>query len=202
MSADKLSNLLNDTFSPDAPKTSLGELLRRFETHGVAFSLILLSLPSALPIPAAGYSTIIAIPLFLIGIALLFGKEQVWLPRKVSSKNVEPAKLSKFATKMSKAVQFVEKFSKPRLAALCSGVALRLIGLLICLLAASMAIPLPLTNTLPAGGVFLLGFSFITKDGLLTVLGLLWSVLALAVTTGVIFFGAEIVRAALKGLFS
>ena len=82
------------------------------------------------------------------------------------------------------------------------------IGLLIAFLAASMALPIPFTNTLPAGGIFLIGFSLLEEDGIILLGGLAYSVLVLAVSTAVIamviIFGAQaeqVIRESVKSLF-
>ncbi len=71
-----------------------------------------------------------------------------------------------------------------------------------------MIIPVPLTNTAPAFGVFLIGLGMLEEDGLLSIAGVLASLagvaLTLTVLSALIYFGWEgidIVREFLKGLF-
>jgi len=186
----KLSEIINSIFSTSREETSVGELVTELDNHGMAIVLILFSIPSALPIPAAGYSTLLAIPLFFIGARIIAGYNTVWLPEFLLKKKFSPAKLSQAKDKMLKLTSFMEKFTKPRLNYVVqSKVSFRLIGLLILLLACSMLLPIPGTNTAPAFAVFILGFGLLEKDGFIIIAGLLASVVALCISLAIIFFG-------------
>lgn len=59
---------------------SLGDILQLAAERTFGFLLAVLSLPSALPIPAPGYSTPFGIVLLLLGWQLLVGASTPWLP--------------------------------------------------------------------------------------------------------------------------
>ena len=199
----KLSEILSEIFDPNRKSESFGELVDGLDHHGMAIVLILFAIPSALPVPAAGYSTVLSVPLMLIGIRLLLGKETIWLPKKVRARTFEPASFQKLLAPMLKLVSFIERFSKPRLVRFSQSKALTiLLGGLICVLAASMALPIPGTNTLPAGGIFLIGFGLLEDDGLLILGGILYSIAAATVTVFIIVFGYEVVKGVILSLFS
>ena len=91
---------------------------------------------------------------------------------------------------MLRLVQVVERFSSPRLTGLARAPAMRVItGLVICALACAMLLPIPGTNTAPAFGIFLIGFSLLEDDGVLLLAGILCSLLALFISLAIIFFG-------------
>jgi hypothetical protein len=86
----------------------------------------------------------------------------------------------------------IEILSKPRLGFLTQDGASRFIGFLGVIMALTICIPVPLTNTVPSLGISLMAFGTSMRDGALVLLGALigtaWVImLALAVT----FFGAE-----------
>ena len=196
----KLSQILADTFNPERGASSYGKVVDELDSHGIAIILVLFSIPSALPIPAAGYSTVLSIPLFLIGLRLLAAKDTVWLPTKVRERDFEPKSFQKLLVPMNKMVSLLERFTRPRLVAVAeSKIILVLVGLVICLLACSMALPIPGTNTAPAFGIFLLGFGLLEKDGLLILLGIIASFVAMCVSIFVIKFGYNAVKAAIAG---
>ena len=62
---------------------SIGDLCSAINDKGYGLLLIILSLPSALPIPAPGYSTPFGIAIALIGIQMLGGRRTIWLPKKI-----------------------------------------------------------------------------------------------------------------------
>ncbi len=198
----KLSVVLSEIFDPAQAPSKYGELVDGLDHHGMAMVLILFSIPAALPIPAAGYSTVLSIPLMAIGLRLILGKDTVWLPEKLRASAFEPAKFRKLLGPMIKLVSCIERFSKPRLVRFSQSKSLTIaLGFLICLLAASMALPIPGTNTLPAGGIFLIGFGLLEKDGLLILGGILYSIIAAALTVFIIKFGYEVVKAVILGFF-
>ena len=192
---EKLSEILSSIFLSQKSALSYGELVDSLDHHGMAIVLILFSLPSALPVPAPGYSTILSIPLLLIGLRLLSGFDTLWLPQKIRQTPLDPEKFSSLVQHALKAVLFIERFSRARLSLLTSSRWTRpLLGVLILALACSMALPIPGTNTLPAGGIFLIGFSLLEDDGLLLLLGCLYSLAALTLTILIITMGYEVVK--------
>ena len=194
-----LSEILEQIFNGSDKPVTFGETVDKLEHGGMAVILVLFSIPSALPIPAAGYSTVLSVPLLLIGIRILFGHKTVWLPEKMRKKEFTPSSFDKIIKPMKKLVQYFEKISKPRFTKIVNSRATSFfLGLLICALGASMALPIPGTNTLPAGGIFLIGFGLLEDDGLLLFAGIAYSIIALTITTLVIFLGYEIVKVGIK----
>ena len=66
--------------SPRSSEVTLNEILEIAGERTFGFLFVLLSLPSALPIPAPGYSTPFGIVMFLLAAQLIVGREQLWLP--------------------------------------------------------------------------------------------------------------------------
>ena len=192
---EKLSHLIESVFSPDIEETTLGEVIDALDHHGLAIILILFSIPSALPLPAAGYSTILSVPLFLIAFHFLLGKDSLWLPDWIRKKKFSPAKMSQMTPKLVRLTGFIERFTKPRLVALARSRALSIVlGILIFALACSMLLPIPGTNTAPAFGIFLIGFGLLEDDGVAILLGILAGFVALCLSLAIIFFGYEAVK--------
>jgi hypothetical protein len=61
-----------------------------------------------------------------------------------------------------------------------------------------MLLPIPGTNTAPAFGIFLIGFALLEDDGILLLLGMLCSLLALALSSAIIILGYKTVRSLLS----
>lgn len=186
-----LSNLIEYVFDPGRDPITCGELVEELDRHGMAVILILFSVPAALPLPAAGYSTLLSIPLLIIGLRLLAGYDTLWLPVRLRRRPFDTARFNRrVVDAMLHLVHAVERFSSPRLVGLVRAPATRVvIGLVICALACSMLLPIPGTNTVPAFGIFLIGFSLLEDDGVLLLAGLLCSLLALFISLLLIFFG-------------
>lgn len=196
---EKLSAIFESFQHMDDGKPTVGSMLQKLDAQGMAAVLILFAIPSALPIPAAGYSTLMAIPLLLIGSRLLCGYHTVWLWDSALDRRLDMTSHPKTMERVLKLMRFTERFTRPRLIGFAaSGVTFRLLGLLICVLACSMALPIPGTNTLPAGGIFLIGFGLLEEDGIVLLFGLVYSVVALCVSIamiyGVLYLGVTGVR--------
>ena len=74
-----LSAIIENVFDVRKGASTYGKLIDEIDQHGMAVILILFALPSALPLPAAGYSTVLSIPLFIIGFRLLCGYQTLWM---------------------------------------------------------------------------------------------------------------------------
>lgn len=197
----KLSEIFHEIFFASDSSVTLGNLVDRLEHRGIAISLMLLSLPAALPIPAAGYSTILSIPLFAIGVAIFCGTDRVLLPERVRKFEFNPSKVRRVMKYFISLMKFIERCSKPRFSSLLqTRLAQRVIGAFICLLAGFMFLPIPLTNTLPAGGIFLIAFGLLELDLILVLFGMLFSLFAMAVPIVAALVGVEAIKQAISAI--
>jgi len=151
-----LSDIIENAFDAHKGPSTYGKLIDEIDQHGMAVILILFALPSALPLPAAGYSTVLSIPLFIIGFRLLCGYRTLWMPSGWRSKPFRPERFSrKMINRMLQLIQLVERLTKPRLVSLVRSRWIRVaLGILIVALAFSMLLPIPGTNTAPASAFF------------------------------------------------
>lgn len=199
---ETLSGLLEQVIDTGDEKLKLGDFAASLEKHGIAMFMIVFALPAAAPLPAVGYSTLCAIPLIFIAIRLILGSTSIWLPKKMAEKEFKPASLKPALSAVGPILKYLEKFTKPRLLYIAEGsLSTKLIGLIVLALAASMALPIPGTNTAPAFAVFILGFGMLQKDGLIIALGALASLAAICISLLIIFFGIEVLEQ-LKNLIS
>jgi hypothetical protein len=194
----KLSTELDRTFL-QSDRTDPVKLRDLFELAGertFGFLFVLLSLPSALPVPAPGYSVPFGILLFFLAAQLLIGSKQPWLPEKWLDRDFDRATIQGFLTKGMPWLQRVEIFSRPRLAVICtSRIGRTVLGLAIVLLSISMMIPIPGTNTVPAIGIFAIGFGLLDDDGFVASIGLTIGAIGLTLTSLILRFGYEAVSA-------
>ncbi len=173
---------------------TLNELLTLGGERTFGFLFVLLSLPSALPVPAPGYSIPFGIVMLLLAVQLIIGRKKPWLPEDWLSKGFERTKVAGFITKGLPWLQKIEAVSRPRLSIICTSPVGRLIlGIAIALMSIAMMIPIPGTNTVPAIGIFVIGFGLLDDDGAISLAGLTICTLAVGLVGSIIFFGAEAV---------
>ena len=150
--------------------------------------LVLLAFPSALPIPAPGYSTPFGILIFLVAIQLIIGRQQLWLPLSWQRKTLKTETAQGVLKKGLPWLQKLEAIAHPRLPFVCQNRAGRtLMGLTIAMMAMSMMLPIPGTNTLPAMSIFITAFGLQEDDGLISSIGVFLSILIAVLMISVIY---------------
>ncbi|MGB5713199.1 MAG: exopolysaccharide biosynthesis protein [Waterburya sp.] len=185
----KLSVELNRYFFEETrnEKVTLSEILALAGESIFGFLLVILAFPSALPVPAPGYSVPFGIAMFFLAIQLIMGRDRPWLPEKIINGSMSLKKVQGFLKKGNPWLRRIEALTKPRLTYVCTSIPGRvIIGLAIALMSISMMIPIPGTNTIPAIGIFFTGFGLVEDDGAISLLGLIICALAAAVSISIL----------------
>lgn len=185
----KLSVELNRYFFEEArsEKVTLSEILTLAGESIFGFLFVILALPSALPVPAPGYSIPFGIAMFFLAIQLIVGRDRPWLPAKIMNGSMSLKNVQGFVKKGNFWLRKIEALTKPRLSYICTSIVGRvIIGIAIALMSISMMIPIPGTNTLPAIGIFVTGFGLIEDDGVISLLGLIICVMGAALSISIL----------------
>lgn len=179
---------------------TLGALLKAMGERSVGLSLILLSLPSALPVPAPGYSIPFGLLLMFGATQIIIGRKTVWIPERAARWQISEGLAGKMLRGATRFFARAEHLIKPRWALVQKLTGNVLTGSLVFLMGLLMVIPLPFTNTLPAIVIFLFGVALTEKDGLLTsltsLLGILVAVFYTVLFLMMFYFGLNGVREA------
>src|SRR5210317_2450492 len=67
---------------------TMSEFVDALGDRGFGLLFIILSLPSALPIPAPGYSTPFGIMITILAIQMMAGRQSPWLPQWAAKKRI------------------------------------------------------------------------------------------------------------------
>ncbi|GAB4347519.1 MAG: exopolysaccharide biosynthesis protein [Leptolyngbyaceae cyanobacterium] len=173
---------------PPADQVTLADVLELAGERTFGFLLVLLALPSALPVPAAGYSVPFGIVMFLLAVQLIAGAKTPWLPSRIVNHSIPLSRVQGFVKSGIPWMQRIEQFSKPRLTTVCtSRLGRAVIGIAIALMAISMMIPIPGTNTLPAMGIFVTGFGLLDDDGAISLSGLVLCLMGATLTLSILY---------------
>lgn len=185
-------------------RLTIGSLLASIGDRGFGLILMLLSLPSALPVPAPGYSTPFGLALLTLGVQMLAGRHRPWLPGWAQKVPIHDRLATGMLSGGAAFFSRVEHLIRPRLAFFKGRGGHVFAGLIVVAMGALMAIPLPGTNTAPAAVIFLVGAALSEEDGLFlslaSILGLLAALFYAVVLTAAVYFGAEGVNEALEYL--
>ncbi len=173
--------------SPHEKGPSIGELSAAVGEKGFGLLLMILSLPSALPVPAPGYSTPFGIAIAIIAIQMLTGRHRLWLPEKIKGVRIHPKFAGKMVGSVSKFLHAVERFIKPRHLWIRSRLGHSALACVILIMACLMMLPIPLTNTFPAMVIFIIGIGLSEEDGLLAMFAFGVGVAAVALYSFIIY---------------
>lgn len=174
--------------NPPGDRVTLSEVLTLAGERTFGFLFVLLALPSALPIPAAGYSTPFGIVMLLLAVQLIVGSKSPWLPARIMKYPLPLDKVQGLVKAGIPWMQRIEKVCKPRLRGICmTQIGRTFLGIAIALMAISMMIPIPGTNTLPAMGIFVIGFGLLEDDGAIAIGGLTLCVMGAILTTSILY---------------
>lgn len=188
--------------SGDAP-LNLGTILQQVGDKGFGLVLIILSLPSALPVPAPGYSTPFGILLGIFGFQMIIGKPSPAIPTRAENISL-PKSMTETMLKVSGGFfRKVETFVRPRGTWITQGGGQRLLGVVVVIMSVLMMIPMPGTNTFPAMVICLTGIAMIEEDGLIAGLALIVGIAAVALYALLIYIaitqGPEAVESIYEG---
>ena len=186
-----LSQQLQDLLeSLEGRDTTLGALVDAIGERGFGLLLAVLSLPAALPLPAPGYATPFGLLMIGLGAQMVRGRHHPLRPQVARRRVIRYSSFARTLRGAGLPLKAAEMLVRPRLSSLArSRTLIALIGLVIIALSAFMAIPIPLTNTLPSFAIFLLACGLLERDGLLLLAGLLVAPLAAGIAVLALYLG-------------
>ena len=171
------------------PVVTLRELLAMLGEQGLLVFCGVLAVPFLLPVTVPAMSTVFAIPMMLIGFAVMFSRVP-WLPARLLDRRINAAAVrTVLARARGWALRF-EHLVRPRLLALSGGRTINFIngGVLVLGVGLLMAplVLVPFTNTLPAIAILLMCFGMAERDGAVIALGWFMTLVSLAYVGGLL----------------
>lgn len=172
---------------PKDGSTSISELLADFHENGIVLAMIFFALPVAIPLPyPPGFTTVMGTPLIVLAIQLLLGYQKVRLPAKINNYQLRNSVLIMISSKVVPWLKKIEKYIRPRWSFAKSVYCEQFVGFMSLICAISIAIPLPLTNAVPALGIVVMALGLLNRDGLVVVMGFVVSIVGLVIAFGAI----------------
>lgn len=200
-----ISDVLRDLQKQLPPeKVCTFDLLEALHERGFGFLIFIFALPAALPLPGLGINLIVALPLLFLTAQQALGRHKIWVPEKMKYKSISRDKFNEIVNAALPYLAKLEILIRPRLGFITQGLCSNLIGVLGFVMALTVCIPLPLTNTVPSLGIALMAVGVIMRDGLAVLAGAIVGSLWIAMlATAVILFGTEgidIIKDAIKSV--
>lgn len=169
---------------------SFDELLDEFRERAFGALLLLVLLPTFIPVPI-GIGAITGPFIALIGLQMLLTFQHPWLPKWIGKRRIQRATVKRFGDRFKRFLSWLEKACAPRLVDFLEHRSTRAFtGLQLALLGFLLSLPIPFTNY-PFGFILLVyAIALIERDGRLLIIG--W-VLGIAAIVASAFLSTEVV---------
>lgn len=148
---------------------TLKEFLEIIDKQGRLITCMVLATPFLIPISIPGTGMLAGLAIFILSISILFDKHYL-IPNRLMNRKISKKNLIKILDTTFQVLTRLEKHIKPRLLIMTNKAIMRKINGSLMILSAILftaPLPIPLTNTLPALGVFLLAAGILEHDGYL-----------------------------------
>jgi hypothetical protein len=186
----RTSDLLKEiAHTPDNGSITVGKFVEMLGDRSFALSILIFSLPNSLPVPGIpGFSTLTGVPILLIAMQIVFGRQSIWLPQKVAEKTFSQAVITKIVHKALPVIKWLERFIKPRVSMICESWGERLMGALIFTMALILTLPIVGGNFLPGFSISLMALALLENDGIFAIFSMLFALASVYVMYEIIYF--------------
>lgn len=165
-SPPRTTDLLRDTLaSIEGDRVEFGHLVDRFGRRGFGMLLLFLSLPAFIPIP--GVAGVTGPVIALLGVQMLVGLRQPWMPGFARRKSIEKRTVMRFTSRMGRLLKVLERFCRPRALWLFENAGNRATGLVLILYGLMLSLPIPFTNFIFGLILLSIAIAMIERDGVL-----------------------------------
>jgi hypothetical protein len=180
---ERTSETLRELVEGDSERVTFRDILTQLRHRAFGFTLLIFALPCCLPMPP-GIPTVCGIAIVIIALNLLAARQRLWLPNAIADKSVARADLQRVVQRAVPYLERLERICRPRLAIVTDTVGKALVGLVLLVLGAIMILPIPFVGNIPPGiAATVIAIGLTERDGLLVLLGMLVSVVAIAVAS-------------------
>jgi hypothetical protein len=150
--------------------------------------VVVLGLPNCLPMPPP-IPLVCGFLLAFVAIQIIIGRPSPWLPRVLLERSVARADVARAVSRAVPILARLERFSRPRMTLFESGVAFRVMGVLLLVLSIGIIFALPpFLGQIPLGiAVCLVGLGLVERDGLVVLGGLAIGSMGLTLNAGMVY---------------
>ena len=180
---ERTSDVLREIAAGEGERVTFRDILTVLRHRAFGFTLLIFALPCCLPMPP-GIPTVCGVALVVIALNLIAARQRLWLPRAIADKSVARADLQRLVDRAVPYLERLERICKPRLTIVIEPVGKVLIGLVILVLGFIMILPIPFLGNIPPGfAATFIAIGMTERDGLIVLIGLVVSAVAIAVAS-------------------
>ena len=174
-------------------RVTLGALFERLGPEGLGLALLLLTLPTLIPVPGPIGMTFGPLIAF-VALQVMAGARALWLPAMLRRRTLPGVLLRRVIARawpgLSRAEQWLQE---GRLATLAGRRARMALALPLLMLAAAIMLPIPFGNIAPALALIAFSLGFMARDGAMILVALALTVAALIWTGVLAWVGAALI---------
>lgn len=180
---ERTSEVLREIAAGESERVTFREILTVLRHRAFGFTLLIFALPCCLPMPP-GIPTVCGVALVVIALNLIAARQRLWLPGVIANKSVARADLQRLVDRAVPKLERLERICRPRLTIVTEPVGKVLIGLVILVLGFIMILPIPFLGNIPPGfAATFIAIGMTERDGLIVLIGLVVSAVAIAVAS-------------------
>jgi len=182
---EPLSAIIAETLGSQV--ITVGEVADRVAQRGFGFIMIVLALPTMIPVLPPGSAAFIGLLYILLAVQMLIGMREPWLPARVRNYRLTSGTMQMLRERGIPLLRRMERLTRQRGQWVPDAITTRAVAVAVLLLGIILLSPIPFFNTIPALTVLILGIGLFNRDTLFLVGGLVVS----AVVIGVAVAGAD-----------
>jgi hypothetical protein len=183
--------IMSEQLSGRADRVSIGDLLEGLGRAALGLGLMIPALLALIPLPGP-FGMVLGAMIAVIAIQVMTGQTRLRLPRFLAVRTIPSAPVAVAIRRFAAPLRWAERFSTPRRWLPLTGRVARVaLAAPLLLMDLALALPIPLGNGLPAIALTVFAVGFMERDGAAILVALGLSLVALAWTAALIFFGAE-----------
>ncbi|MBS0279588.1 MAG: exopolysaccharide biosynthesis protein [Proteobacteria bacterium] len=164
-------------------RVSLEDVVASLGDRGLGVLMAIFAVPNIFPAPIPFGNVIFGIPVIILAVHLMLGWPRLVLPKSIARRSIGASVLKSITPRLAGMLARIEPLLKPRLPAVSTPAAERVIGLICVVLSILSALPIPFGHMVPALALMVIGLGLIEHDGVAILLG---AALGIA---GVLVFG-------------
>ncbi|MGH2349937.1 MAG: exopolysaccharide biosynthesis protein [bacterium] len=164
-----LSIILSEALADE--EVTIGELADRVQRRGFGLAMIILALPTMIPVLPPGSSALVGLLYILLALQMLWGLEQPWLPHRLRAYRLSLQAVRGLRHRGVPFLERIERYSRPRPLPLDERLVTRAVALVMLILGVILFLPIPFLNTLPAISVLVLGVGLLNRDSVFMLTG-------------------------------
>lgn len=192
-----LYTTLDRLFGGDpASVLTLDEFLKGLEGRSYAFAIMALNMPNIVPSGIPWLSTVTGVPILLLLGQFFSGRLVPSLPRAIGCRGLSRGKLQIFLKRARRYIDWLENAVHARYEWWVNGMPRRLLLAAWVANAVILALPIPFDNLFPSIAILFFCFALIEDDGMMAMLGWLFTAITAAWTVFLLMVGHAAIMAA------